>query len=52
MFKRFLSGFMTCFPFICLSDKDIKYFPEEIYKNDWKSIGNDIRKIVNNNNKK
>lgn len=43
---------MICFPFVSLSDKDIKYFPEEIYKNDWKSIGNDIRKVIRDNNKK
>lgn len=53
MFRRFLSGFMSCFPFVCMSDKDIRYFPEEIYRNDWKTIGTDIRNIVkkNNNNK-
>lgn len=48
-FRRFLSGIMTCFPFICLSDKDIRYFPEEIYRNDWKTIGTDIRKIIKKN---
>ncbi len=46
MFRRFLSGFMTCFPFVCLSDKDIKYFPEEIYRNDWKTVGIDIKNTI------
>ena len=49
MFRRFLSGFITCFPFVCLSSKNIKYFPEEIYKNDWKIIGSDIRRIIKSN---
>ena len=48
MFKRFLSGFISCFPIVSLSDKYIKYFPEEIYKNDWKNISLSIRKIVKN----
>jgi len=46
MLKRFFSGFITFFPFICLSDKPIRYFPEEIYKNDWRNIGNALRKIL------
>lgn len=49
MFRRFLSGFMSCFPFVSMSDKDIRYFPEEIYRNDWKTIGIDIRNIIKNN---
>ena len=36
------------FPFVCLSDKDIRFFPDDIYKNDWKIIGSDIRKVINN----
>ena len=51
MFRRFLSGFITCFPFICLSDKDIKYFPEDIYRNDWKTVGTDMKNIIKNNKK-
>lgn len=49
MFRRFLSGFISCFPFVSMSDKDIRYFPEEIYRNDWKTIGNDIRNIIKSN---
>jgi hypothetical protein len=50
MFRRFLSGFITCFPFICFSDENIKFFPTDVYKNDWKVIGDDIRNIINSNN--
>jgi len=46
MFKRFLSGFITFLPFVCLSDKPIRYFPEELYRNDWKSLGYNLRKIL------
>lgn len=46
MFRRFLSGFISCFPFVSLSEDNIKYFPEDIYRNDWRTIGNDIRKII------
>ncbi len=49
MFRRFLSGLISCFPFVSMSDKDIRYFPEEIYRNDWKTIGNDIRNIIKSN---
>lgn len=46
MLKRFFSGFVTFLPFVCLSDKPIRYFPEEIYRNDWKTIGYSLRKII------
>ena len=48
MFRRFLSGFISCFPFVSFSDKYIKYFPREVYVNDWKVISSDIRKIIKN----
>jgi len=31
-----------------MSEKDIKYFPEEIYRNDWKTIGTDMRNAIRN----
>lgn len=50
MFRRFLSGFASCFPFISFSSRDIKFFPEEIYRNDWKVVGSSIRKIIKKEN--
>ena len=49
MFRRFLSGLISCTTFVSMLDKDIRYFPEEIYRNDWKTIGNDIRNIIKSN---
>jgi hypothetical protein len=46
MFKRFLSGFITFLPFVCLSDKPIRYFPKELFRNDWKSLGYNMRKLI------
>ena len=46
MLRRFFSGFITCFPFVSLSDKDIKFFPIDSYRNDWKVVGSDIRSII------
>lgn len=48
MFARFLSGMFSCFPFSCISHKDIKYFPRDIYKNDWKAVGDDLKNVINN----
>lgn len=49
MFKRFLEGFITVFPFICIDEKLISYFPDEIYRNDWKNVGNIFKLILRNN---
>ena len=46
MFRRFLLGFMSCFPFVSLSSEDARYFPEKIYRNDWKSLEIDIVNIA------
>lgn len=48
MFRRFLSGFTTVFPFSCLDDRAMKYYPEDIYRNDWRNIGSDLRKAIGN----
>jgi hypothetical protein len=52
MLKRFLSGFISIMPFITRNKKSVNYFPDEIYKNDWKIIGNDLLKILRNLEKK
>ena len=55
MIKRFFSGFVTMFPFISLGKRSIMFFPEEVFKNDWRVIGNDIGRILRqkiNQNKK
>ena len=49
MLKRFFEGFITIFPFIYTDEKLIRYFPEDIYKNDWKNIGNDLKTILRKN---
>ncbi len=49
MFIRFLEGFITVFPFVSINEKLISYFPHEIYKNDWKIIGNTLKTILRNN---
>lgn len=40
MFKQFLNGFISLFPFFYRNNSKIKYYPEYIYVNDWKIIGN------------
>ena len=42
MFKSFLDGFITCIPFISIN----KYYPQSLYRNDWRTIGNDLKKIL------
>ena len=40
MFKRFLNGFITVIPFFYKENNDVKYYPDDIFVNDWKIIGN------------
>lgn len=49
MFSRFLKGISTLFPFFYIENQEMKYFPEDIYVNDWKMIGNNINNIIKNN---
>ena len=48
MFKRFLNGFITVFPFFYKENNDIKHYPDDIFVNDWKIIGNLIAVNVRN----
>ena len=52
MLKRFLSGFISIMPFIVKNKKNVNYFPDEIYKNDWKNIGNDLLTVLKKLEKK
>lgn len=48
MFKRFLNGFITIFPFYYKNNNNIKHYPDDIFVNDWKIIGNLIYTNVRN----
>lgn len=52
MLKRFLSGFISIMPFLVKNKKGVNYFPDEIYKNDWKSVSNDLLIVLKNLEKK
>ena len=46
MFKKFLNGIVSVMPFYYKKNIEIKFFPEDIYVNDWKIIGNIISGIL------
>lgn len=46
MFKKFLNGFVTVFPFFYKNNYEIKHYPDDIYINDWKNIGTLLGNIV------
>lgn len=48
MFYKFLKGFISIFPFYYKYNSDIKYYPEEIYVNDWKIVGNILANTIRN----
>jgi hypothetical protein len=39
MFEKFLNGFITFLPFYYRSNNEVKFYPDDIYVNDWKMIG-------------
>ncbi|MDR2760365.1 MAG: hypothetical protein LBB09_00775 [Rickettsiales bacterium] len=39
MLEKFLSGFVTCIPFFYRNNNEAKYYPDDIFVNDWKIIG-------------
>ena len=46
MLKKFLSGFASIFPFFYRNNNDIKHYPDDIFVNDWKVIGNILGNIA------
>jgi hypothetical protein len=46
MFRRFLAGFISCFPFVSNASGNVKYFPREIYVNSWRAIGTSLRQSL------
>jgi hypothetical protein len=46
MFKKFLEGFVSIVPFFYRNNLGIRCYPEDIYVNDWKIIGNLLRNIA------
>ena len=46
MFKRFLNGIVSVFPFFYRNNYDMKHYPNDIYVNDWKNIGNILGNIA------
>ena len=46
MFKKFLNGVISVIPFFYKRNVEIKFFPEDIYVNDWKIIGNIMSGII------
>ena len=48
MFKRFLNGFISVFPFFYVNNYEIKHYPDDIFINDWKNIGTLLGNIARN----
>lgn len=48
MFKKFLNGFITVIPFFYKENNDMKHYPDDVFVNDWKIIGNLIATNVRN----
>ena len=46
MLRKFLSGCIGVFPFFYRNNYDMKHYPDDIYVNDWKNIGNIIGNIA------
>jgi hypothetical protein len=47
MFEKFINGFVTFVPFYYRNNGDVKFYPDDIYVNDWKVVGSIIaQKIV------
>ncbi|MDR2077565.1 MAG: hypothetical protein LBP39_01205 [Rickettsiales bacterium] len=46
MFSKFLEGFASIVPFFYRSNPSIRYYPEDIYVNDWRIVGNLLRKAA------
>lgn len=46
MLDKFLNGFISLIPFFYKNNTEIKYYPDDIYVNDWKKIGNIMTNII------
>jgi hypothetical protein len=46
MFKRFLEGFISIVPFFYRNNPKASYYPEDIYVNDWRIIGNLLKNVA------
>jgi hypothetical protein len=44
--KYFVAGFVSVIPFVTLTDRNIKNYPQSAFVNDWKVIGYFIKKII------
>lgn len=48
MFRKFLEGFISCLPFISMSENILKYYSIDLYKNEWNVVGNLLNKKLKN----